>query len=198
MTAMLNVKDLRAYYGQVQALHGLAFDLNEGSMTTLLGANGAGKTTTLRAICNMVRSTGAIEFDGASLTGRSTENIVRLGIAHVPEGRQVFPEMTVNENLEIGSYAPRAKADRARSLEGGRVEPELLDWLDPRQEDVEALKRLFVPPPEDLLVPRRRLPARQLGKKRRPRLPRPRRGRAAPSARRQAWYRETHWSGSPR
>ena len=60
MTAMLNVKDLRAYYGQVQALHGLDFGLNEGSMTTLLGANGAGKTTTLRAICNMVRSTGAI------------------------------------------------------------------------------------------------------------------------------------------
>ena len=64
MTAMLNVKDLRAYYGQVQALHGLNFALNEGSLTTLLGANGAGKTTTLRAICNMVRSTGAIEFEG--------------------------------------------------------------------------------------------------------------------------------------
>ena len=69
MTAMLNVKDLRAYYGQVQALHGLEFGLNEGSLTTLLGANGAGKTTTLRAICNMVRSTGAIEFEGASLSG---------------------------------------------------------------------------------------------------------------------------------
>ena len=67
MTAMLNVKDLRAYYGQVQALHGLSFSLNEGSLTTLLGANGAGKTTTLRAICNMVRSTGAIEFDGKPL-----------------------------------------------------------------------------------------------------------------------------------
>ena len=67
MTAMLNVKDLRAYYGQVQALHGLEFGLNEGSLTTLLGANGAGKTTTLRAICNMVRSTGSIEFEGAPL-----------------------------------------------------------------------------------------------------------------------------------
>ena len=67
MTAMLNVKDLRAYYGQVQALHGLEFALNEGSMTTLLGANGAGKTTTLRAICNMVRSTGTIEFEGKPL-----------------------------------------------------------------------------------------------------------------------------------
>jgi branched-chain amino acid transport system ATP-binding protein len=72
MTTMLNVRDLRAYYGQVQALHGLEFGLNEGSLTTLLGANGAGKTTTLRAICNMVRTTGSIEFEGAPLAGRST------------------------------------------------------------------------------------------------------------------------------
>ena len=103
MTAMLNVKDLRAYYGQVQALHGLSFALNEGSLTTLLGANGAGKTTTLRAICNMVRSTGAIEFEGAPLTNRSTENIVRLGIAHVPQGRGTFTTMTVEENLQLGA-----------------------------------------------------------------------------------------------
>ena len=67
MTAMLHVKDLRAYYGQVQALHGLEFELQEGSLTTLLGANGAGKTTTLRSICNMIRSTGSIEFEGKKL-----------------------------------------------------------------------------------------------------------------------------------
>ncbi|MBC7583043.1 ABC transporter ATP-binding protein [Tardiphaga sp. vice352] len=103
MTAMLNVKDLRAYYGQVQALHGLEFDLKEGSMTTLLGANGAGKTTTLRAICNMIRSTGTIEFEGAKLDNRSTENIVRLGIAHVPQGRGTFTNMTVEENLQLGA-----------------------------------------------------------------------------------------------
>src|SRR5207302_6198889 len=103
MTAMLNVKDLRAYYGQVQALHGLDFALNEGSLTTLLGANGAGKTTTLRAICNMVRSTGAIEFEGKPLSGKSTENVVRLGIAHVPQGRCTFTTMTVEENLQLGA-----------------------------------------------------------------------------------------------
>src|SRR3977135_4102728 len=103
MTTLLNVKDLRAYYGQVQALHGLSFALNEGSLTTLLGANGAGKTTTLRAICNMIRSTGAIEFDGAPLGNRSTENIVRLGIAHVPQGRGTFTTMTVEENLQLGA-----------------------------------------------------------------------------------------------
>jgi branched-chain amino acid transport system ATP-binding protein len=105
MTAMLHVKDLRAYYGQVQALHGLEFELSEGSMTTLLGANGAGKTTTLRAICNMVRSTGAIEFEGSSLSGRSTESIVRRGIAHVPQGRGTFTTMTVEENLQLGAIS---------------------------------------------------------------------------------------------
>ena len=107
MTAMLTVKDLRAYYGQVQALHGLTFELAEGSMTTLLGANGAGKTTTLRSICNMVRSTGAIEFEGRSLLGRSTENIVRLGIAHVPQGRGTFTTLTVEENLQLGAISRR-------------------------------------------------------------------------------------------
>src|SRR6187402_2157219 len=105
MTTLLNVKDLRAYYGQVQALHGLSFSLNEGSLVTLLGANGAGKTTTLRAICNMVRSTGTIEFEGKSLVGKTTENIVRLGIAHVPQGRGTFTTMTVEENLQLGAIS---------------------------------------------------------------------------------------------
>jgi branched-chain amino acid transport system ATP-binding protein len=107
VTALLNIKALNAYYGQVQALHGLEFSLQQGSVTTLLGANGAGKTTTLRAICNMVRTSGAIEFDGASLASRSTENIARLGIAHVPQGRGTFPRMTVEENLQLGAIARR-------------------------------------------------------------------------------------------
>ena len=105
MTEMLTIKDLRAYYGQVQALHGLDLSLNEGSVTTLLGANGAGKTTTLRAICNMLRSTGNIAFEGKPLTGMSTENIVRLGIAHVPQGRGTFTNMTVEENLQLGAIS---------------------------------------------------------------------------------------------
>ena len=117
MTAMLNIKDLKAYYGQVQALHGLEFGLNEGSLTTLLGANGAGKTTTLRAICNMVRSTGSIEFDGAALTGRSTESIVRLGIAHVPQGRGTFTTMTVEENLQLGAITRKDKAGVVSDIE---------------------------------------------------------------------------------
>ena len=117
MSTMLSVKDLRAYYGQVQALHGLAFELQEGSMTTLLGANGAGKTTTLRAICNMVRSTGAIEFEGAPLAGRSTENIVRLGIAHVPQGRGTFTTLTVEENLQLGAITRTDKKNIVSDIE---------------------------------------------------------------------------------
>ncbi|MGA2054997.1 MAG: ABC transporter ATP-binding protein [Bradyrhizobium sp.] len=116
MTTLLNIKALNAYYGQVQALHGLEFSLNEGSVTTLLGANGAGKTTTLRAICNMVRTTGAIEFNGTPLTRRSTENVVRLGIAHVPQGRGTFTTMTVEENLQLGAIT-RSKSGVASDIE---------------------------------------------------------------------------------
>lgn len=103
MSTMLSIKDLRAYYGQVQALHGLELTINEGAVTTLLGANGAGKTTTIRAICNMVRTTGSIEFEGKSLIGKSTENIVRHGIAHVPQGRGTFTTLSVEENLQLGA-----------------------------------------------------------------------------------------------
>ncbi|ABE40779.1 ABC transporter ATP-binding protein [Rhodopseudomonas pseudopalustris] len=117
MTAMLNVRDLRAYYGQVQALHGLEFELQEGSLTTLLGANGAGKTTTLRAICNMVRSTGSIEFEGNKLASRSTESIVRLGIAHVPQGRGTFTTLTVHENLELGAISRKDRKAIASDVE---------------------------------------------------------------------------------
>ena len=117
MTPLLNIKALNAYYGQVQALHGLEFSLQQGSVTTLLGANGAGKTTTLRAICNMVRSTGQIEFDGAPLNNRSTENIVRLGIAHVPQGRGTFTAMTVEENLQLGAISRRDKAGIVSDIE---------------------------------------------------------------------------------
>ena len=117
MTALLNIKALNAYYGQVQALHGLEFSLNEGSVTALLGANGAGKTTTLRAICNMVRTSGAIEFDGAPLSSRSTENIVRLGIAHVPQGRGTFTTMTVEENLLLGAITRGDKAGVVADIE---------------------------------------------------------------------------------
>ncbi|MGC2522982.1 MAG: ABC transporter ATP-binding protein [Stellaceae bacterium] len=107
---MLEVRGLCAFYGPSQALHGLDFALDEGAVVTLLGANGAGKTTTLRALCGMVRMTGDIRFDGTSIAGRATEDVVRLGIAHVPEGRGTFVRMTVEENLRLGAMTRRDRA----------------------------------------------------------------------------------------
>ncbi len=109
MAALLEVKGLKAFYGQTQVLFDLGFDIAEGGITTLLGANGAGKTTTLRAICNMVRTEGTIRFAGQDIIGRPTEEIVRQRIAHVPEGRGTFTTLTVDENLRIAAYTRRDK-----------------------------------------------------------------------------------------
>jgi len=109
MAPLLEVKGLKAFYGQTQVLYDLGFDIAEGGITTLLGANGAGKTTTLRAICNMVRTEGTIRFAGQSITGKPTEEIVRQRIAHVPEGRGTFTTLTVDENLRIAAYTRRDK-----------------------------------------------------------------------------------------
>jgi branched-chain amino acid transport system ATP-binding protein len=114
---MLEVRELCAFYGENQALHGLDFALDGGKIVTLLGANGAGKTTTLRALCGMVRLSGEIRFDGKSLLGCATEDIVRLGIAHVPEGRGTFVRMTVEENLQLGAMARRGRAAIATDVE---------------------------------------------------------------------------------
>jgi branched-chain amino acid transport system ATP-binding protein len=113
MPSLLEVKGLKAYYGQTQALYDVGFDLAEGGITTLLGANGAGKTTTLRAICNMVRSEGTIRYGGKDVIGRPTEEIVRLSIAHVPEGRGTFTTLTVDENLRIAAYTRKDKGEIA-------------------------------------------------------------------------------------
>jgi branched-chain amino acid transport system ATP-binding protein len=114
--ALLEVRGLCAYYGAIQALHGLDFSLAEGGVTCLLGANGAGKTTTLRALCGMIRATGEISFAGRSITGRATEDIVRLGIAHVPEGRGTFSRMTVEENLQLGAMTRHGRAAIAQDM----------------------------------------------------------------------------------
>ncbi len=114
---ILEVSGLRAFYGQSQALHGLDFTLAEGSIVTLLGANGAGKTTTLRALCGMVRMSGEIRFDGTPIAGRATEDIVRLGIAHVPEARGTFVRMTVEENLRLGAMTRRDRGGIAADLD---------------------------------------------------------------------------------
>ena len=117
MAALLEVKGLQAYYGQTQALHDVSFELEEGGITTLLGANGAGKTTTLRAVCGMVRTGGEINLDGKRINGVATEEIVRMGVAHVPEGRGTFVNLTVEENLRLGSFVQRDKSRAQRDLD---------------------------------------------------------------------------------
>jgi branched-chain amino acid transport system ATP-binding protein len=114
---LLEVEGVKAYYGQTRALHGVSFALEPGGITTLLGANGAGKTTTLRSICGMVATEGDIRFDGRPISGRATEEIVRLGVGHVPEGRGTFTNLTVDENLRVGAYARRDKAAAQRDLD---------------------------------------------------------------------------------
>jgi branched-chain amino acid transport system ATP-binding protein len=115
--ALLEVEGLKAYYGQTQALHGVSFALEQGGITTVLGANGAGKTTTLRSVCGMVRTDGTIRFDGRPINGRATEEIVRLGVGHVPEGRGTFTNLSVDENLRVAAYTRTDKAAAQRDLD---------------------------------------------------------------------------------
>lgn len=117
MTTLLKVSKLEAFYGPIRALHGLDFALEEGGVTTLLGANGAGKTTTLRALCGMVRATGDVMFAGQKLLGKSTEDIARLGVAHVPEGRGTFTRLSVEENLQLGAISRKKKAEINQDIE---------------------------------------------------------------------------------
>src|SRR6201999_1308097 len=115
---MLELSGVSARYGSVPAISNVSIEIGDGEAVGLLGANGAGKSTTLRAISGQVKlSSGSISFAGTDLRSRPPYRIPELGIAHVPEGRQVFPEMTVQENLEIGAFVPKAKADRAQTME---------------------------------------------------------------------------------
>jgi branched-chain amino acid transport system ATP-binding protein len=117
MPPLLEVSNLHAQYGWTEVLHGLAFAVETGGITTILGANGAGKTTTLRAVCGMVKTTGEVRFDGQRIDGRATEDIIRLGIAHAPEGRGTFVDLTVEENLRLGAYTRRDRGVIARDYE---------------------------------------------------------------------------------
>ena len=115
---MLELSGVSASYGAVPALSDVTISVGEGEAVGLLGANGAGKSTTLRTISGLLRATsGAITFGGRDIGSLPPYRVTALGIAHVPEGRQVFPELTVQENLEIGAYVPAAKAERKRSLD---------------------------------------------------------------------------------
>jgi branched-chain amino acid transport system ATP-binding protein len=111
-TALLEVRGLHASYGPVQVLHGIDFSVREGEVVVILGANGAGKTTTLRAISQMVSTKGSVLLGGHEVIGRSTTHIVREGVAHVPQGRGTFADLTVEENLEVGAFVRKDRRVR--------------------------------------------------------------------------------------
>ena len=114
---MLKINDMNVYYGAIHALKGISLEINEGEIVTLIGANGAGKSTTLRTISGLLKpKTGTIEFEGKNIAGMPAQNIVKSGISQVPEGRRVFAEMTVMENLELGAFIRKDKAGIAKDL----------------------------------------------------------------------------------
>ena len=115
---LLEVEDLNVYYGAIQAVKGISFNLEEGEIVTLIGANGAGKSTTLKTISGITRArSGTIRFDGKDITGRPTHSIVAEGISHVPEGRRVFGNLSVRENLLLGAYTIDDRNEVARNME---------------------------------------------------------------------------------
>ncbi|NYT24778.1 ABC transporter ATP-binding protein [Alcaligenaceae bacterium] len=113
---MLQVADLNSFYGKVQAVWDVSFDVRQGEILTIVGANGAGKTTILKSVVGLIDKRGSVRFDGQDISDTPGHRMAELGISYVPEGRQVFPEMTVTENLVVGSYNKRAKPHREETL----------------------------------------------------------------------------------
>jgi branched-chain amino acid transport system ATP-binding protein len=117
MSKLLEVGKLCAWYGATQVLYDVDFSLEAGHITAILGANGAGKTTTLRALCQVVKTSGSVVLDGTQVVGKSTESVVRMGVAHVPDGRGTFTGLSVEENLRLGAYARGNKAEMLEDME---------------------------------------------------------------------------------
>ncbi len=115
--ALLEVTDLSSGYNATDVLRGVSFAVEQGGITAVLGANGAGKTTLLRAVCGLLKTRGAIRFDGRSIAGMAPEDVARQGIAHVPDGRGTFLDLTAEENLRIGAYIRKDRPEVARDLE---------------------------------------------------------------------------------
>ena len=134
---LLELKDVHARYGPIRALHGVSLTVDEGEVVALLGANGAGKTTTLRSISSMTRTSGDIVFDGRGIARRSPEYAARLGIAHVPEGRGLFPELTVWENLRMGAVGP-GRGRGVRLEEEAKRVVGYFPWIDRRRDQPAA------------------------------------------------------------
>jgi branched-chain amino acid transport system ATP-binding protein len=158
VAALLELRDVTARYGPVQALHGVSLTVDEGEIATVLGANGAGKTTTLRSVSGTVRHDGELRFAGKRLRNLGPDGVARLGVAHVPEGRGTFSELTVWENLRLGAYTRRgaAKDDFARIqayfpwLEERRAQQ--AGTLSGGEQQMLALARAFMQRPRLLLL----------------------------------------------
>jgi len=115
---MLKIDNVKTYYGNIQALKGISLDINQGEIITLIGANGAGKSTTLMSICGIVPPrSGSIQFEGHELTETAPDKIVEMGVVQVPEGRRIFPALTVQENLDMGAFLRKDKAQIKKELE---------------------------------------------------------------------------------
>jgi branched-chain amino acid transport system ATP-binding protein len=115
--SLLELKEVSAYYGQIRALAGISLRVEVGEIVTLIGSNGAGKTTTLKSICGQVKTSGQILFDGKDISNLPPHAIAALGIAHVPEGRRIFPRLTVKENLEMGAFSVKDKQEVEQRME---------------------------------------------------------------------------------
>ncbi|HET9155121.1 MAG TPA: ABC transporter ATP-binding protein [Myxococcaceae bacterium] len=158
---LLQLKDVVAFYGDFQALFGVSFEVRPNEVLAILGGNGAGKTTCLRVISGLLRPrTGTVHFEGKDITRTPPDTIVELGIAHVPEGRQLFPEMTVEENLYLGSTLPRARAHRAQNLERmyalfprlGERKRQLAGTLSGGEQQMVAISRALMSEPKLLML----------------------------------------------
>jgi branched-chain amino acid transport system ATP-binding protein len=156
MAALLELNDVSARYGQVAALHGISITVGEGEVVALLGANGAGKTTTLRAVSGTVRRSGEVILCGKRLTRSGPEAVARHGVAHVPEGRGIFTQLSVWENLRMGAYMRRGRPDFKTVLD-------YFPWLDARrnqqagtlsggEQQMLALARAFLQRPKLLML----------------------------------------------
>jgi branched-chain amino acid transport system ATP-binding protein len=161
MTALLALRDLVAYYGDFQALFGVSFEVRPNEVLALLGGNGAGKTTCLRVISGLLRPrSGSVHFEGKDITRTAPDTIVDLGIAHVPEGRQLFPEMTVEENLYLGSQLRRARAQRSGNLERmyalfprlAERRKQLAGTLSGGEQQMVAISRALMSEPKQLML----------------------------------------------
>jgi branched-chain amino acid transport system ATP-binding protein len=160
MTAILQVEDLHVAYGETRVLHGIGFAVEARGITTILGANGAGKTTTLRAVSGIVPPRGRIELDGRRIDGKACEDITRLGIAHVPEGRGTFVGFTVEENLRLGAHVRRDRTGVSEDMERvygyfpvlGQRRSQVAGTLSGGEQQMPALARALMLRPRLLLL----------------------------------------------